>query len=323
MLETVRGFVAERLAARPDAAEVARRHADHYRALAERADVRLRGVGHSEWLERLQAEAGNLAAAVGWYLGHDTGPLPHLFRVLWLFWELRDHMGEAHAWVEQLLPAADSLNPPARAELLWASAVAAIEVGDDAAALAASQRLAPLLVEIDDPHLHAVSQLAMAWTSPIVGDFDGALRGALVSLEELRDQDEPYWTAVAVLSAGDLEMAVGRHDIAQRHLREARDLAERFDFAWLAAWSRVQLGTLALVRGRLDEALALLDAALGLSLTVRSTLNVSLSLAAFARLAFVAGDPERAALLAGASEGLRRGSACGPGRCCGGGRPSW
>jgi predicted ATPase len=78
MLETVREFVAERLAARADAAEVARRHADHYRALAERADVRLRGVGHSEWLERLQAEAGNLAAAVGWYLGHDTGPLPHL-----------------------------------------------------------------------------------------------------------------------------------------------------------------------------------------------------------------------------------------------------
>ena len=29
---------------------------------------------------------GNLAAAVRWYLAHDPGPLPHLFRVLWLFW---------------------------------------------------------------------------------------------------------------------------------------------------------------------------------------------------------------------------------------------
>ena len=70
-----------------------------YRALAERADRPLRGAGHDEWLERLESEAGNLAAAVRWYLDHDTVPLPHLFRVLWLFWELRDHLGEARAWV--------------------------------------------------------------------------------------------------------------------------------------------------------------------------------------------------------------------------------
>jgi hypothetical protein len=56
--------------------------------------------------------------------------------------------------------------------------VTATEVGDDAAAQMASQRLAPLLPGIHDPFLHAVSRLAMAWTSPIAGDFDGALRGA-------------------------------------------------------------------------------------------------------------------------------------------------
>ena len=38
MLETVREFVAEQLAARPDAAEVGRRHAGYYRVLAEQAD---------------------------------------------------------------------------------------------------------------------------------------------------------------------------------------------------------------------------------------------------------------------------------------------
>ena len=104
MLETVREFVAERLAARPDAAEVGRRHAGYYRALAEQADRPLRGAGQGEWLERLEAEAGNLAAAVRWYLAHDPGPLPHLFRVLWLFWSQRDLEGEARSWVEQLLP---------------------------------------------------------------------------------------------------------------------------------------------------------------------------------------------------------------------------
>src|SRR5262249_32904331 len=94
MLETVREFVAERLAARPDADGTRRRHADHYRTLVEQTDVRLRGADHHEWLERLEAEAGNLAAAVRWYLAHDSAPLPHLFRVLWLFWELSDRMGD-------------------------------------------------------------------------------------------------------------------------------------------------------------------------------------------------------------------------------------
>jgi len=306
MLDTVREFVAERLAARPDVAEVERRHADHYRALAEQADGPLRRVDQNQWAERLQAEAGNLAAAVRWYLTHDPAPLPHLFRVLYPFWALRDHMGEARSWVDQLLPAADSLDPQARTELLWTAAVTAVEVGDEAAALAARERLAPLLEGIGDPFLHAVSQLAMAWSSPIVGDLDGALRAASVGLEQLRGQDEPFWTAAAVLTVGFVETAVGRYDDALRHLREVRDLGERFDNAWLTAWSRVQLGTLALIRGRLEEAWALLDEGLGLSLATYSTRTVTLCLAAFARLAFVEGDAERAALVAGAADGLRR-----------------
>jgi predicted ATPase len=92
MLDTVRVFVAEWLAARPDAAEVGRRHAD-YRALATQANRPLRGLDQDHWAERLEMEAGNLAAAVEWYLAHDRAPLPHLFRVLWMYWGLRGPSG--------------------------------------------------------------------------------------------------------------------------------------------------------------------------------------------------------------------------------------
>jgi ATP/maltotriose-dependent transcriptional regulator MalT len=146
----------------------------------------------------------------------------------------------------------------------------------------------------------------VAWASPIVGDVDGALRGASVSLEQLRGQAEPFWTAAAVATAGSLETAVGRYDDALRHVREARDLAERFDSAWLTGWSQVQLGTLAVMRVRFDEARALLDEGLSLSLAAHSTPLVTLCLSAFARLAFAEGNPERAALLAGAADGLRQ-----------------
>ncbi|HEX5294920.1 MAG TPA: DUF4062 domain-containing protein, partial [Streptosporangiaceae bacterium] len=202
MLETVREFVAERLAARPDIIEVGQRHAGYYRELAEQADVALRGTGGSAWMERLQAEAGNLAAAVRWYLSHDRGPLPHLFRVLYLFWSQQDLGREAWSWVEQLLPGFGTLNPQAQAELAWAAAVLAGDTGDDAAALAARQRLAPLLPGIQDPFLHAVARLAMAWTLPVTGDYDGAAREAASSLEELRDQDEPVFMAMAAYTIG-------------------------------------------------------------------------------------------------------------------------
>ena len=146
----------------------------------------------------------------------------------------------------------------------------------------------------------------MAWSLPITGDFDGALREVTVALEELRGQDEPVYTAIAAFTAGSLETALGRYDDAARHLREARDLAERVAGAWLAAASRMQLGILAVLRGSLEEARPLLEEALDLSLAARSTQFVALCLAGYAWLAFAEDDPQRAARLEGAADGLRR-----------------
>ena len=60
------------------------------------------------------------------------------------------------------------------------------------------------------------------------------------------------------------------------------------------------------MRGSLDEARPLLEEALDRSLAARSTSFVSLCLAGYAQLAFADGDPDQAALLEGAAEGLRR-----------------
>jgi tetratricopeptide (TPR) repeat protein len=128
----------------------------------------------------------------------------------------------------------------------------------------------------------------------------------LASLEEFQGQDEPLGTASASLTSGSLESSVGRYDDALHHLNQARDLADRVDNAWLAATARVLLGSLALMRGRQEDARRLLDDGLELSLASYSTQLVTLSLAAFAQLAFAEGNPERAALLAAAAEGLRR-----------------
>ena len=180
------------------------------------------------------------------------------------------------------------------------------QAGDGPAALAASQRLELLVPQIDDPYLRAVSRLAMSWASMIVSDHDSAFRHASVALKELRRQDEPYWTTVAVLTVGYIDRDAGRYDDAFAHLSEAHELTERFGFSWLDTYTRVLLGTLAVLRGRLDEARAMLDQELAVSLPAYNIINITLSLAAFAQLAFAEGDPQRAALLSGAIDGLRR-----------------
>ena len=306
MLETIREFVAERMAARPDAAEIESRHAGYYRALAGQADRPLRGAGQNEWLELLEAEAENVAAAVRWHLDRDPAPLPRLFRALYPWWSLRDHQAEGRGWVEQLLPLAGSLASEARAELSWIATVLAGDMGDDPAALTARASLGLLLGEIRDPFLRAVSHLALAWTSPITEDLDGALHEASQSLAELRDLDEPFWTGLAAFTAGCLEITARRYEESLRHLSEARDLAERFDGTWLTAGSRVMLGDLAVARRRLDEADALLSEALAVSTASRSTPLVTLTLAAYAQLALAEGAAEQAARLAGAAAGLRQ-----------------
>jgi tetratricopeptide (TPR) repeat protein len=179
------------------------------------------------------------------------------------------------------------------------------EVGDDEAALEIYRRMPGLLRTIRDPFLHTIFLLAMAWISSITGDTDRGLREASAALERLRSQDEPFWTTVALVSVGAVETAVGRYDDALRHLTEMRDRAERLGNTRLIAASMVQLGTLAVMLGRADEARALLNEGLDLTVELNVVRNVILCLAVFAQLAFEEADPEQAALLAGAAEGLR------------------
>ncbi|HEV8175757.1 MAG TPA: hypothetical protein VGP91_19120, partial [Actinoplanes sp.] len=200
----------------------------------------------------------------------------------------------------------DSFDARGRSELLWAASVTATDIGDDARALAARAGLAPLLDGIQDANLEALAELAMAWSAPIAGDLDEALRWASASLESLRRQDEPFWITLALFTTGTLEIALRRYEEASRHLLELRNVADRFDNGFIAAGSRVQLGKLAIAQGRTADAGPLLDEALDLSLGARSTHFVSLSLMGFASLAFTEGAAERAALVVGAADGIRR-----------------
>ena len=120
----------------------------------------------AEWAERLRTEEENLRVAIRWFLTHDIAPLPHIFRILWLFWQMRGRMPEGRAWIDEVQHRADALDDRARAELLFTSAVTAVEVGDDDSALAAVDGLRRLEGRIDDPYLESAAQLAISWILP-------------------------------------------------------------------------------------------------------------------------------------------------------------
>ena len=304
MLASVRELAGEQLAASADVADVERRHAEYFGALVENADWP--AERQSEWAERLSTDEENLRVAIRWFLTHDISPLPHVFRILWLFWQMRGRMPEARAWIAEVQLKADALDDRARAELLFTSAVTALEVGDDETALAAVDGLQRLEGRIDDPYLEAAAQLALSWILPINDDLDGALHAASTALEGFRQQNEPFM-AFAALTMGMAESALGRDEAARAHLTEVNELGGRFDNNWLESAARTQLASLAVRAGNLDEARTLLIASVDANdESELSTLTLTFSLVAVARLALAEGDAPHAAPALGAADGLRR-----------------
>jgi hypothetical protein len=303
MLTSVQSLAAERLTASARRAHVEQRHALYFRSLVELADWP--HEQQTDWVNRLRSEEENLRIAVRWFFTHDITPLPHIFRTLWLYWQMHDRMPEGRAWIDELRLRANTLDDHARAEVLFTSAVTAAEVGDDAAALAAAEDIKRLDTNIDDPSLENALQLAVAWTMPIVDDIDGALVTASTAYDGFHQRDEPF-VAFAALTVGMLEMTLGHDEIAQRLLSEVNDLGDQFGNNWLTSTARSQLATLALRAGDLDEARALLiESVDSMEDSHLSTLTVTFALVAFTELALAEADPQSAAVAVGASDGLR------------------
>jgi predicted ATPase len=304
MLESVRELATERLAASADLADVERRHAEYFGAFVEDADWPSERQG--EWGDRLRTEEENLRTAIRWFITHDIAPLPHIFRILWLFWQMHGRMPEGRAWIAEVQRRSDTLDDRAQAELLFTSAITAVEIGDDESALATVDGLERLEGHIDDPYLESAAQLALSWIRPIVDDFDGALQAASRALDGFHQQNEPLM-AFATLTVGVLDMTLGRDDAARTHLTAANELGSQFENNWLKSSARAQLASLAVKAGRLDEARVLLLESVDENEDADpSTRTLTFSLVACAQLALADGDARRAAMALGTADGLGR-----------------
>ncbi|MFL5806525.1 MAG: tetratricopeptide repeat protein, partial [Roseiflexaceae bacterium] len=104
MLEPIREYALEQLAARGEAAALQRAHASYYLALAEAAAAEWDTQTLDAAIKQLQHEHDNLRAALQWARdGGDPTIGLQLAGALWRFWRGRGYLSEGRGWLEELL----------------------------------------------------------------------------------------------------------------------------------------------------------------------------------------------------------------------------
>jgi predicted ATPase/DNA-binding SARP family transcriptional activator len=219
LLESVAAYCQERLREAGEEERVRRRHRDHYLALAERAEPRLRGPEQRRWLRRLDAEAANLRAVLDRCAAErDAAGGLRLVNALAWYWFLRGRLAEARRSLEAML------------------SIATADATADATAGAALAGGAPLVAR------------ARIWLAGIASVQGDAGAGDVEAAADLLDRDRgrsAWFLAHAALGHGS--------DLAgtEKLLARALDAAGTERDRWAEAAILMTRATIAHVRGDL------------------------------------------------------------------------
>ena len=169
MLETIREYALERLAASGDEPITRRAHAAYCLVLAEEiGSARVTPVVDSaEWLDRCEQEHGNLRAALEWLCRNDQGNWGlRLGGALFQFWERREYISEGRNWLAKLLALASAApRDKVRARAAFAAGVLAGAQRDYELARTLFGESLEINRETDDKWAAAVSLNALAVTA--------------------------------------------------------------------------------------------------------------------------------------------------------------
>jgi predicted ATPase/DNA-binding CsgD family transcriptional regulator len=309
MLETIREFGWERLAASGEESATRSAHAAYYLALAEQAEPHLIASGSAAWVERLAIERDNLHTAVAWALGNgNAATVLRLAGTILSFAYARGEPSEGQRWLEAALAAGSAVSFETRVDALFTASALAQVRGDFTRSTALSEEGLALARAHDYVFGQARALLALGITAEWQGDLEIAAaryeesRGLMESLDDAVRL--PHWTLLPVANLADV--ALLRGDPAS-----AASLAEHAVAGWREAgylWGMAQaLGTAAAAaseRGDQVGAARLYDETLSLWLESDDGRGIAGTLAGIAGVANRRGQAERAARLLGAAWGV-------------------
>jgi predicted ATPase/DNA-binding CsgD family transcriptional regulator len=176
MLETIREYGLETLAACQELEAAQRAHAACYLALVEEAQGRLQGKEHGVWVQRLTQEHDNLRAALRWLLeqGEDREAALRMCSGLDVFWVVRGDLLEGWTFLEQALAQSQEAAPAVRTRALLAGVVIAMQAGDLACGEALCQEYLRVCRALGDTLSAGAALCVLGWLAYHRKDFAAA-----------------------------------------------------------------------------------------------------------------------------------------------------
>jgi predicted ATPase/DNA-binding CsgD family transcriptional regulator len=307
MLETVREFALERLAAAGELTDTHHVHAAYFLALAEAAEPHLTGAEQATWLARLEAEHDNLRTALAWVLERGTGELAlRLGGALGRFWIVRGHASEGRRWLERALAAGGNAPMSRRATALHAAARLAWAQADFPAARAFAENSLALQQELGDTREIAATLNTLGTIAVREGDYAAGRDRFEDALALVRELGDTWRTAVALYNLGTVAVEQGDYPAARSFYEESLRLRRGLgDQAGIAS-SLDALGNLANVLGDHAAAQALCEEGLALRRGLGDRFAIAYSLWNLALAARAQGDSSAARASIEESLALRR-----------------
>jgi predicted ATPase/DNA-binding SARP family transcriptional activator len=306
MLETVREYAAELLAASPEATAIGRRHALWCLGLAEAANPELEGPHQAHWLARLDAEQANLRAAAAWGTANGEPEIViALDGALWRVWLTRGFADEVRRELTDAL-ASGRGDPVARARALNAVGVLAGEADDLGAARFAFEEAIALTTRIGERRQKARALGNLGLVDMWAGESEAALAGYSEALELWRELGNVKGQSVMCQNMAIVHEQLGQFEEAMSLLEQAVELARTTGDRMHVASTMIASGRILLSHRPKDPRTpAMLREAVELSVALGSRYQTIESLEAVADLASRAGQPAAAAQLIGAAEAER------------------
>jgi predicted ATPase/DNA-binding CsgD family transcriptional regulator len=309
MLETIREFGLERLAASGEEDATRGAHAAYYLALAQAAESHLIAAGSATWVERLASERANLRAAVAWALhAGQSDAVLRLAGTILSFAYARGEPREGQQWLEAALAMGGTAAPDAHVDALFTASALAQVRGDFGRSTALSEEGLAIARNCGYTFGEARALLALGITAEWQGDLDLAAARYEASRDLMRGLDErvrlPHWTLVPVANLADVALLRGDPALAASLADEAITGWRQSGYLWGIAQA---LGTAADAASELGDhvrALRLYDETLLLWLDSDDGRGIAGTLAGIAGVVNSRGQSERAARLLGAAWGV-------------------
>jgi predicted ATPase/class 3 adenylate cyclase len=183
MLETIRDYGRDRLSDSGKLDEVALRHLQFYRDLAEMAEPELVGPDQAAFLDGLEREHDNLRDALGRAVdrGYTEAGL-RLAAALWRFWFQRGYLHEGRTWLEAMLALEPDSPSPRRARAYVALGGLAYWLSDADATERAYESALRLYRQFGDTAGEAEALYNIAFVPAMRGDMEEARRRFEASL---------------------------------------------------------------------------------------------------------------------------------------------